>query len=453
MKKCSLLFVLLFWSCTPTPQQTTLRWSGSGPKPDLDQWINSSNSSAIYQSNSEDIQTYQQNLAGFKIEGSFIKTIKNKTGDTVFQSGKVVKGLSPVLSLQAFRLEQKKEKIWKNFLKLNPQVSAERMISPLEVIILTEPQAEPVIYTVLENKLGLFHALTISTKNELIKDEVVGSHLTDLIESMSTAYTRGPKKSTLGAIVLNRKNQSEILSDSNFEMFSAAPVKINLLEPLEFSVTDDRFDLVQAFYYSQQIMNWFRDELKQSYLGKLKVTTQLGFPDKTNAAFYFQNQIRLGQGDNETYSHIAWDPSIVMHETSHALIDAIAHLPFQGEGGSINEGFADVFTTFYLDSPLLGENSYLLAPFKRTVDQSMKLSEKNGGLYHDSAIVSGYFWSLRKQIGEDPTLQLAIRVLNRLGPNTTFVDFKQSLQEQSSELLSEEQNRKAHALMKERELL
>lgn len=453
MKKCSLLISLFFWSCTPTPQQVNLRWSGLGPRPELKNWTKLSTPSEIYQSDDEEIQTFQPQIMGFRIEGAFVKTIKQTNGKIVFQSGNVIQGVSPMLSLQGLRLDQKKEKIWSNFLDTHPLLTKEKMISPIEVIFLTKPEIEPVVYILLENRKGLIHALKISRDEELIADEMVGSNLTDLIETMSTAFPRGPKKSSLAAVVLNRRNQSETLSDTNLEMYSSSPAKINLLEPLEFSLTDDRFDQVQAFYYSQQILQWFKEDLKQNYLGKLRVITQLGFPEKTNAAFYFQNQIRLGQGDNETYSHIAWDPSVVMHETSHALIDSIAHLPFQGEGGSINEGYADVFTTFFLNSPLLGENSYLLGPFKRSVDQNLKLSEKNGGLYHDSAIVSGFFWNLKKQIGQDKAIELALRVLNRLGTNSNFEDFKLSLKEQITEVLNEEQSKKANLLLKERELL
>lgn len=452
MKKNSLLIILFFSSCTPTPESVNIRWSGTGPQPDLSKMIDKTSSPSIHESQGEEISTYEQKVSGIKIEGSFIKIIKKNTS-TVFKSAEVLQGISPLVVFQALRLDGKKDSIWTKFLDSHPLLAGEKQVHPLEVIINISPEVHPVIYTVLEKKSGLFHALKISKSGELESDQIVGSQLTDLIESMATAYPRGPKKSSLSAILLNRKNQSTNLSDANFEIFSASPAKINLAEPLEFPVSDDRFDQIQAFYYSQQIMEWFKKDLKQDYLGRINITTQLGFPEKTNAAFYFQNQIRLGQGDNETYSHIAWDPSIVMHETSHALIDAIAHLPFQGEGGSINEGYADIFTTFYLESPLLGENSYLLGPYKRTVDQGLKLSEKNGGLYHDSAIVSGFFWNLKKHIGAEITLQLAIRVLNRLGPNSNFEDFKKSLNEQASEVLSDDHYKKANQLMKERELL
>lgn len=453
MKKMEFLVLLFFSSCTAHPPLLSVRWSGQGPAPSIDKYIEKSEIKNQQKSLDEEVQIFQQKASGFQIEGSFIKIVKQKNDTPVFQSALIVQNISTLNLLKAFRLDQKKENIWQQFIKSHPSFSNEKKVLPLEVIFLTSPTVHPAVVAVLEEKSGFLHALKISENADLIIDQALGSRLTDLVESMSTAFPRGPKKSALSPVLINRRNQSEGLSDGIFEVLSVSPSKIILAEPLEYPTSDDRFDQIQAFYYSQQIMSWFNEKLGQNYSAKVRIVTQLGFPEKTNAAFYFQNQIRLGQGDNETYAHIAWDPTIVMHETSHAVIDALSRLPFQGEGGSINEGYADIFTTFFLESPLLGENSYLLGPYKRTVDQNLKLSEKNGGLYHDSAIVSGFFWNLKKQIDADKTLQLAVRVLNRLGPNSNFEDFKMALNEQVTEVLNEEQIKKAHQLMKERDLL
>src|SRR5690606_1502757 len=121
---------------------------------------------------------------------------------------------------------------------------------------------------------------------------------------------------------------------------------------MEFPPTDERFDQVQAYYYANQILSWFGRKLTLKKPLKVSILAHVGYPDKTNAAFYYKGQVRLGSGDDVTFSLIPLDPSIVMHEVSHVLIDELARLPFQGEGGSINEGFADVFTTFYLNSSL-----------------------------------------------------------------------------------------------------
>jgi Zn-dependent metalloprotease len=135
------------------------------------------------------------------------------------------------------------------------------------------------------------------------------------------------------------------------------------------------------------------------------------------------------------------------------LIEKIAHLPFQGEGGSINEGYADFFASFCRENPLLGENSYKTAPYKRSVETSVKFSEANGGLYHDSAIVSGVFWKLRSVISEDKIINLAMKTLNRLGPDADLNLFKLNLSEQAAGLFTGEELDSVNKVLKEVELL
>jgi Zn-dependent metalloprotease len=132
-------------------------------------------------------------------------------------------------------------------------------------------------------------------------------------------------------------------------------------------------------------------------------------------------------GDDEIYSHLSQDPSVVIHESVHALVDVVAGLPFEGEGGSLNEGFADYFTAVQLNNPNMAEASYLKGPFRRSVVNSVTLNDKNGGLYHDSAIVSGTLWDLRERFGNIVGLRLASLTLNRLVPGSDFKDFGDSL--------------------------
>lgn len=455
MKRIGNLIVLFFSACTPTSPLTSSRWSGKGERPPINVELARS---ASVSSVGEKIQIHQQTHDGFRVDDSFVKTIHKNSDEITFQSSAVVEKISALKDFQISRLDKNKTNIWSRFLKDHPLYSTEKIISPVEVILSTQPKLKPILQILTETKRGQIRSLRLSDQGEIISDQFVGSNLTDMVETPSLAFELGPKKGDLRSILLNRKILPEGLSNSIIEVSSQSPNKITFPGSLEYSTTDDRFDQVQAFYYSHQIMRWFNQKVNLNFSFPIRIVTHLGFPEKTNAAFYFQNQIRLGSGDDQVYSHIAWDPSIVMHETSHAVIDALSRLPFQGEGGSINEGFADTFTTFYLNSAFLAENAYLLAPFKRTVEQNLKVGEKNGGLYHDSAIVSGFFWNLRKQIGEDKTLKLVMRVLNRLGPNSDFKDFKTTLQEQTDELFNEksfnsDDLKKIHQSMTERELI
>jgi Zn-dependent metalloprotease len=179
----------------------------------------------------------------------------------------------------------------------------------------------------------------------------------------------------------------------------------------------------------------------------------VGYPEKTNAAFYYQNLIRLGTGDDETFSRLALDPSIVVHESCHGIIENVAHLPYQGEGGSLNEGFADTMTTLYLGSPLLGDSSYLKGAYKRAVNTPLLMSRKNGGLYHDSLIVSGFFWQLKEKIGPEKTWNIVLITLMRLMPGSDLKDFSIQLNKVLAERLQGNDLNAAENLMKGLELL
>lgn len=149
---------------------------------------------------------------------------------------------------------------------------------------------------------------------------------------------------------------------------------------------------------------------------------QIGDNGISNAAFYHNYAIYLGTGDGITYKDMLKDPSIVFHETSHAFIDAYAGLPPDGEGGSINEGFADLFACLYLDTPNVGEVSYVPGPYRRTIKEDLKAQDLNKGLYHDGDIVAATFWELRERFGIDAIAHVAFRTLVRLGAEAKFKD-------------------------------
>jgi len=167
-----------------------------------------------------------------------------------------------------------------------------------------------------------------------------------------------------------------------------------------------------------------------------------------NTAYFFESMIHLGAGDGKTYKTIARDPSIVAHETSHAFIESITPLPTQGEGGSLNEAFADFFATTILSNPRLGEVAYVPGPYKRTLEVSTSYSERNGGLYHDSQIVSGTLWSLRPILGPEKTFDLALKTLSRLSAQAELKDFPQAMQYALGQGFTEDEAAKINQLLK-----
>ena len=269
-------------------------------------------------------------------------------------------------------------------------------------------------------------------------------------EVTTFVYPMGPKKSPLQEVVLKNLSSDGSLRSPRLIVTTSSSNKISSSSDFKFSPPDERFDQMQVFYFLDQALNWFELNLKVRLPQLIETEVHFGLPEKTNAAFYYQGKIRLGTGDDQVFSKIPLDPSIVTHESVHALIEAVALLPNQGEGGSLNEGFADFFTALILDNPNMGEVSYLKGPFRRTLANKSKSAEKNGGLYHDSLIVSGTLWELKEQLGTSKASSVGIKVLSLLTPQSGFTDFGQKIQIATKSSLSSKEQQIASSILKER---
>lgn len=448
-----LILVAFSSSCSKKTEIQESRWSGEGQKPSLSDRNLKLDSQVLSQN--ERVYFLNQYVGQYPVYNAFAKTIMNTQQDVVFQSFALIQDQDEKLIKQADKLSLTKNESFQNFLDHNPDLkiwtvekSVQVVISPNHgshaaylVELASLDQSE--IYQFLFSKYGRLEA----------KNRVGSGFDSALKASNALAYPKGPKKSSLENVTIDRLLNIPLLGNHQIKINPQSPLKINPQDSLEIKPDDERFEQVQAFYSANEIIKWLVKLQIIPETFTVEIQTHAGYPDNSNASFYYGGKIRLGAGDNVTFSKIALDPSIVMHETSHAVIDLLARLPFEKEGGSINEGYADFFTTLFLQSPLLGENAYLLAPYKRSVETVVKLSEKNGGLYHDSAIVSSFFWSLQKQIDKEKVLKLAVKTLSRLGPNTTFADFTLSLNEQATSLLTGDDLQKTITLINERGLV
>lgn len=434
-------------SCTKKNPLQEGRWSGEGQKPSLSaEGLTSSQSGTL---GDETIQFSDQKIERFPVEKAFVKTI-SKDNTAIFQSFAVLNSVPASVLADARTMDTDKENQWIQFLNKNSKYQSWKIEESSKVIIATSRKIPMAVYSaLLRNKRGEIYELQFLKDSSVFKSSRVGSNIADLFDVPALAFPKGPKKSDLSKVTVSKYNLVEGLANNRIELKTESPFKISANQDLESLPADERFDQIQAYYFANQIISWFEKKLVLKTPLAVGLLTHVGYPERTNTAFYFKGQVRLGTGDDISFSKILWDPSIVMHEVSHAVIDYLARLPFQGEGGSINEGFADVFTTFFLDSPLLGDNAYKAGPYKRSVEPTVKLNEKNGGLYHDSAIVSSFFWKLKNTWDADKALQLAFRTLIHLSSNTTFDDFVLSLKEQTAQLYTGADLSKVQSVMSE----
>lgn len=385
---------------------------------------------------SQKIEFAEQSFQGITVENSFIKKVSDVSNTPLLVRASITTENQKLDRLRLEEFERKRPTILNELQKAFP-IFKKFPPEKIDVVIAHRRGFyEPLWKILYTDKSGVPWEVKVNNHLQVSSVKRVGSQFHDTI---AIVFPKGPKMSPLQEVVLKGLVATPTLSNNRLFVSSQAEFKISdVTAPLKFTPQDARFDQVQVFYFLEESLNWFERKLNVSIPFKLNAEVHMGAPEKTNSAFYYQGKIRIGAGDDETYSRIPQDPSIIIHESVHALVDAVARLPFEGEGGSLNEGFADFFTALQLDNPNMAESSYLKGPFRRSVVNNYKLSDKTGGLYHDSGIASGTLWELRVKLGPDKAREIAILTLNRLVPSSDFEDFGTQLKSVLPEVLNQE---------------
>lgn len=266
----------------------------------------------------------------------------------------------------------------------------------------------------------------------------------DGLDGKALVFPKGPKMSSLQEAPLKGLVGDGTLK--GLHLWVQSVLNLNVWQPdliFFYPKEDQRFDLSQVYYTIEQSYDWLKNHLGVEVSRPVEVRLHVGENGISNAAFYHQNTIYLGVGDGTTYKDMLRDPSVVTHESIHAIIDTYVGLPSDGEGGSFNEGFSDLFTALILENPRLGEASYLKGPYRRTLENKLKAyTDFNTGVYQNGTIVGATFWDMKPWLGTDLTAKLAFRTLVRLGKGGKFADFMPALSAAADSMMSPEQKAK-----------
>lgn len=419
----SLSASLLLMACSKQSRPQSFVWTptSSRPIPAVINGSQFSNKEISLSTPNEMIERSPQKIGSAEIEGAFVQKITNSNGQLIFvKSQYYPEDLSHLLP-EIQKLETQKFFFVENLKKVDSDLQTAGHVFAPKVIITTGSGIPQVVYQidfVDKNKTGIYKMI-MSPVTGLISIDRASSGFE---EGKGIVFPAGPKSSQLAEVVLANLTGDGSLTKTNLKVTPQIDEKAHSANLIfDYDPQDVRFDQVQSFFYVDRALGFFQSSLGVTLPFSLEVQTNFGAPEKLNAMFYYHGQIRLGTGDGVSYSNVMKDPSIVIHESCHGLIDALTRLPLgQGEGGSLNEGFADFLTTVYLNNPNLGEVAYMKGAYKRTVANDLTVSQKNGGLYHDSLILSGTFWEIRQALGDKKALNLAIKTLPRLGPNGNF---------------------------------
>ncbi len=414
---------LVIWTACERPSRVeTARWHGDGPMPAVPSGIDTASVQA--QSDSEKMHFQTQTVGGIQIENSYFKSI-DKDGKPFLMTYRWLPGSESKMQKKVQALQRQLPTMTEIFLSHYPKLKERKILSGPEVAVQATSPVRFGWKIILEEKDGSLLELRLSEDQKRFETRRLGSQFAD---ASAFLFPKGPLKSEVTDVWLRNLLSAQKL-ESDQVLVRTESDQPALAEKNQFRYTseDPRFSQVQAFYFATESLKWFSKQWGFELPFRLEVETQKGFPQKTNTAFYFQHKIRLGDGDDQTYARIPLDPSIVLHESVHAVVEAVAGLPYEGEGGSLNEAFADYFAATQLDNPRMGEASYRKEAFKRSLQNDGKKDQKNGGLYHDSLLVSGWLWNIRTVLGEEVGNRIAWKTLMRLTPESDFENFREEL--------------------------
>lgn len=381
-----------------------------------------------------------QKNGDLSVEDTFIKKIQDKSGQTFFAKAAYIKQKKGLHSFNFTHDELKTRYAY---------IADEYLKQGSKILVRDERHYKPALKIDYIDDRGVPWTLLVDSNLGRISEKVSGANL---LESKAFVFPDGPRLSKLLEVGIKAEALNPFLAGLGLKISSSAAPAFDEApdHPLKLSPEDLRFDEIQVFHYVTKVRDWIKNVLGVGFNRNLDIELHVGAPQKTNAAFYYSGKIRLGSGDDEYYSKIPQDPSIVSHEVFHSVIEDLARLPYEGEGGSLNEAFADFFTALYLGRPFLGDNSYLKAPFKRSVENSSKWSDRSNALYGDSLIISGMLWQTSQVLDKETARNLALETLIRLTPVSDFKEFNIEYRKVLQGKLAGEQLTKALSVLEQR---
>jgi hypothetical protein len=434
--------MILAAGCTRTPPSRVVRWSraSGGTIPVAFQSYESELATAksLNFGRGQSLTRIGQRVAGAEIEGTWIQTERNSSGRLQSLTMNVVEDISPKWADEIQKVRDRKDRLLVDWFK----VKGRRFINfptDSEVVVAKVGKVyHPAlrIRTLLENE-GVLREILYDSSGDLLAQRKL---TLPEVDGLAMVFPGLPNHSVLSAEILPLLLGDGTLTGTFIRAISAdGKIAANRDNDFRYNPDQREFDDVQAYFFADEQATWFEHVLNFKLAKRLDVKLHLGAPVPGNAMFYYDGQIRLGDGDGKTYRGIPRDPSIVKHEVSHAYVQALSGLGFEDDPGVYSEAFSDLFTALAMDRPAMGEYAFIPGPFRRTIDNEKRADrDLMAGKYEKSLVVSGTFWEIRRRLGAELTAQLARAFLLRIGQGGTLKDFNPVFRDAALAALSPE---------------
>ena len=228
-------------------------------------------------------------------------------------------------------------------------------------------------------------------------------------------------------VTVPRLDGSGFLRGSLVETLTDRPPDANEPE-LSFAYRsgDPRFDEAMAYVFGDRSLA-HADSLGFTGLFPRPLRMHLHATEADNSWYSRPTrEIILGDGGVND----AEDADIILHETAHALHDALVPGFGDGDTRAIGEGFADFWAASLTGDPCIGDwdaTSYSPPCLRRADEPATWPTWLNGLPHHDGAIWSGLLWDLRGRLGRVDAERLALAALLEQGTSTSWTEAARGL--------------------------
>ncbi len=198
-------------------------------------------------------------------------------------------------------------------------------------------------------------------------------------------------------------------------------------ESFDFFWTTDhgRENQLNLYYHTNWIHNYVKYFLGFSGMD-YAMPARVNDPYDPDNAYYDGEGINFGGGGTYFYD-MAMFSDVIYHEYTHGVTHHIYPydlLPYYGQSGALDEAFSDYFPCSIHDDQYMGEHCFREGPslYMRNLSNSLRYPDDYvNEVHHDSQIISGAWWEIRRELGAGYTDSLVH--LARFGYPNDFESF------------------------------
>ena len=253
-----------------------------------------------------------------------------------------------------------------------------------------------------------------STFNNLSRLDLNTSLLQDVLDACQEETPEGNCLINITFFVGVEANNSQ-LEYSDLNMTHIVPThNINWNE----SDNSIRNEETNVFYHINIIHDFFTKSSPFNITAmNYKIIARVGSLNQCNANFDSSTQtINFGK-NNYCDDNIALDSDVIYHEYAHAVVDSIySTLPYSGQTGAMDEGFADFWAAAINNNSKLGESSFSSGTSDcsnclRNLNNTVKKPTSWSEVHDDSRSFAGALWDTRVLLGANEAEPLIMRAM------------------------------------------